>query len=403
MDFANVETWIELKSHKSWDPFVDPPGDEDEMEQPGAGDEMKGVEEDIFEDAVDALENADDNDLDFAEEPLNQPREEMYLEEERDFVEEAASLDKKHPFENSTRRGKHTRAQLASYAGATMSVQFRTHLFTIVICEKFARFIRWDRSCAIVTRAFDYARNPALFLEFFSRFAQLKQEQRGIDMTVQPALAVDAARARKALVDYPASLWLGKTGKVLKDNVVSIVAQPFLSFKFRGRKFIIPAPHCDEQGLYPFGRATRARTAVELTETGACVLFLKEYWRDAGSSDSGAITEAEVYEEFKTKQIQNVPTMSVGGDTGSETKGQDWIHSGWLSCRTPLRARFLKGHCIILNEVGRGLLTFRYAAELIECLRDGMSGMVLPVFPAFTNGTQGTKRFWMPSRLCTAT
>ncbi|KIY64749.1 hypothetical protein CYLTODRAFT_314204, partial [Cylindrobasidium torrendii FP15055 ss-10] len=102
------------------------------------------------------------------------------------------------PFENNTQHGRHTRGQLASYAGATMSVQFRNHLLTILICKNFARFIRWDRSCAIVTRAFDYSKNPLLFFEFFARFSQLTREQRGLCPSIRPARKSEANKARMA-------------------------------------------------------------------------------------------------------------------------------------------------------------------------------------------------------------
>ncbi|KAG7442422.1 uncharacterized protein BT62DRAFT_905964, partial [Guyanagaster necrorhizus] len=76
--------------------------------------------------------------------------------------------------------------QIASYAGAIMMLQYRSHLFTILICGRFARFIRWDRTGAIVSRRFDYTKRPDLVFDFYKRFSQLSPSQRGNDTNVSP-------------------------------------------------------------------------------------------------------------------------------------------------------------------------------------------------------------------------
>ena len=37
-----------------------------------------------------------------------------------------------------------------------MLLTFRVHIFCVLVCGTYARFIRWDRDGAIVIRRFDY-------------------------------------------------------------------------------------------------------------------------------------------------------------------------------------------------------------------------------------------------------
>jgi hypothetical protein len=57
-------------------------------------------------------------------------------------------------FENGSEVSQLNRGQLCSYAAAHAGSQFRVHTFTVYICGKSARFIRWDRSGATVHRMF---------------------------------------------------------------------------------------------------------------------------------------------------------------------------------------------------------------------------------------------------------
>ncbi|KAK0439070.1 uncharacterized protein EV420DRAFT_1202383 [Desarmillaria tabescens] len=69
-----------------------------------------------------------------------------------------------------------------------MMLQYRSHLFTNLICGRFARFIRWDRSGAIVSKRFDCTKETTLIFEFYKRFAQLTPSQRGKDRLFLPLL-----------------------------------------------------------------------------------------------------------------------------------------------------------------------------------------------------------------------
>src|ERR1700691_1540339 len=82
-------------------------------------------------------------------------------------------------FENDSDVSQLNRGQLCSYAAAHAGSQFRVHTFTISICGRSARFIRWDRRGATVTRSFDYIKDPHILAYFFWRCVHLNHSQRG--------------------------------------------------------------------------------------------------------------------------------------------------------------------------------------------------------------------------------
>jgi hypothetical protein len=94
-------------------------------------------------------------------------------------------------FENDSDVSRLNRGQLCSYAAAHVGSQFRVHTFTLSICGKSARFIRWDRGGATVTRSFDYIKEPHILAHFFWRYAHLNHSQRGYDTSVSPASPED--------------------------------------------------------------------------------------------------------------------------------------------------------------------------------------------------------------------
>ena len=63
-------------------------------------------------------------------------------------------------FENDLDNARLVRGQLASYAAAHAGCQFRVHIFCVLVCGKYARFIRWDCDGATVTQRFDYIKEP---------------------------------------------------------------------------------------------------------------------------------------------------------------------------------------------------------------------------------------------------
>jgi hypothetical protein len=87
-------------------------------------------------------------------------------------------------FENDSDVSRFNRGQLCPFTAAHAGSQFRVHIFTLSICGRSARFIRWDRNGATVTRSFDYIKQPHILAHFFWRYAHLNHSQRGYDTSV---------------------------------------------------------------------------------------------------------------------------------------------------------------------------------------------------------------------------
>ena len=52
---------------------------------------------------------------------------------------------------HNTDQSKHTLGQIGSYTAAVVRMQFRTHLFSVLICGKYARLFCWHHGMASVT------------------------------------------------------------------------------------------------------------------------------------------------------------------------------------------------------------------------------------------------------------
>ena len=89
---------------------------------------------------------------------------------------------------------KHVRAQCISYSELLHAIQHRVALFMLVVIGTSARFVRWDRSGTIVTRAFDYVENWEFFCEILWRISLCSDTQLGLDPT--------ATRLRPGDADY---------------------------------------------------------------------------------------------------------------------------------------------------------------------------------------------------------
>ena len=57
---------------------------------------------------------------------------------------------------HNTDQSKRTLGQIGSYTAAVVGMQFRTHLFSVLICGKYARLFCWHHGMASVTRRFKY-------------------------------------------------------------------------------------------------------------------------------------------------------------------------------------------------------------------------------------------------------
>lgn len=73
-----------------------------------------------------------------------------------------------------------------------MNAQYRKHVFLVLVMNKIARLICWDRGGAFVTALIHYG-TEAFLLDFLIRYGNANREARGHDLTVESPID-DGAR-----------------------------------------------------------------------------------------------------------------------------------------------------------------------------------------------------------------
>ncbi|KAJ8703511.1 hypothetical protein PTI98_002129 [Pleurotus ostreatus] len=267
-----------------------------------------------------------------------------------------------------------------------MAMQFRSHLFSVLVCGRYARFIRWDRSCAIVTRRFDYTTHPLIIFDFYKRFAQLDDVQRGLYPNLRELSWEAGMKAVETMRKYATSYFTGEHADFYKKEP-NPNQLPLLSLVFGEDTYVVPAPYFDGAMYSPFGRCTRNRAVVLLKERKNAeeaedgtygkhgqILYLKEYWREESIYTR---KESEVYRILEGAKVTFVAKMHAGGDLmgGDEaiaTIGHEWKLKPWVRKPRKLRIRHLVAHFIVLSTLGRDLATFKTARQLVTCIADAM-------------------------------
>ncbi len=371
-----METQTELKAHANYDAFVDL---EDNRNSPA-------VEENGEDD-----EEEEENEVE-EEETEDKAEEEEEAAEEEPKVDEAVPEDVEvlldFPFLNDSIKGRETRGQISCYAGITMMLQHRSHLFTILICGRFAQFIRWDRSGTIVSKRFDYTQEQTLIFNFYRFFAQLSPSQRGKDPAVSPLIDDDdAAIARAKLGLFDTGMWHGDAGpKPRRDTKIEDqkLLRIDMTLDNKTRRFVVCAPKFDDGAFSPFGRSTRRSLVVDLDSPDledpkkpyGGLLFMKDYWRE----DSPPIVkESDIYDLLAQYDVPHVAKMETGGDVPNMVTITQQ-HARALSNQfLKNRLLTLKAHRIFLQTIGRDLTTFCSVKSLVTCIADAMKGELYPV------------------------
>ncbi|KZT18489.1 hypothetical protein NEOLEDRAFT_153514, partial [Neolentinus lepideus HHB14362 ss-1] len=93
--------------------------------------------------------------------------------------------DPRKPFESDAEERESVRGQIIGYAEAMLSHQHRTHVFSLLVLGDHVRFIRWDRSGAMVSQLVDYVQDPTMLAHFLWRFSKLAPSQAGFDVTAE--------------------------------------------------------------------------------------------------------------------------------------------------------------------------------------------------------------------------
>ncbi|TFK24602.1 hypothetical protein FA15DRAFT_412308 [Coprinopsis marcescibilis] len=333
VDFGYSELIVECKSKRLDDAFNDPPPKGAKVVASGSGAKERQAEG-------------------------QEPAKNFCTQEET--CEESTPL----PFEHGTMAACAIRGQLATYAAVQNRAQFRTHSFSLFIFGPFARFIRWDRRCAIVSARFEYGTSPNNYLaDFLHRHSQLDDEGRGKDTTLAP----EPCSAGDCPPDMAEQLH-----KANKLKVTSATPR-----KTELRKVFIPDQQ-DPDKLHlhiisyplpfvtpsPFGRGTRPFLAYNPATKR--IVFAKDYWRSTGE---GITKEGDIYKELKDKGVRHIAPFGHGNDIAGQ-KTIDLSKYEWAKdAPSPLQH-----YRMSLKVIGAQLQDFAPTKVLVSAVADAMEG-----------------------------
>src|SRR5712671_521468 len=168
------------------------------------------------------------------------------------FQDPPEGADRAHwSFERNTSKAACIRGQLASYAIAHTTSCFRLHSITLLILGAYARFIRWDRSAAIVSERFNYVEQPTILVDYLWGLSHASDEALGIVPTEVVALVEESNLYRHHL-PYSES----------RDGLFYKVTVPSREVPGESGDYIIQYRNCRSESL--FGRGTRSTIALRL-------------------------------------------------------------------------------------------------------------------------------------------
>ena len=279
------------------------------------------------------------------------------------------------PFLRNSRISVKHRSVASSYVGAQMNAQYLMLAFSIIVLQGFVRFIRWDRSGAVVTERLDCRRNPELLAEFFWRFQHLTPEHRGVDGSAVRALPDDIELMREKWDERVRFL-----ARMRGDDVEA--ASQTSTFGFDELAFSIISVVDAEDGIerlfitYPreqeatvTGGSVLYYEALDL-ETGE-LMFLKDAWRCV---DDDMISEGDIYRILLRADVPGIPALRCAGDVkGQDTRTQAYTQRTW--CHDTLELPHRRRHRLVIRAVGRRLEEFNSTRELCTAVFHAVQGL----------------------------
>ncbi|RDX44295.1 hypothetical protein OH76DRAFT_1421484 [Lentinus brumalis] len=270
------------------------------------------------------------------------------------------------PFLPSGRERCLSRGQLVEYATEVFNRQHRQSVFVVVFVQDCARFLRFDRSGAVVSEEFDYLAHPEIIASFLYRLSKMSPAQRGYDPSATRASADEEAIFKSLAAKYP-------EGSATQHGLCKAASEAWPVYKLtfdapfspdgkaltRGtpqsrRQILVGRPSSVSTSLT--GRGTRTFVAYDLT--GDRVVFIKDTWRVVCP---GTRSELETYlhlRENATGELY-VPTLLGGGDVLLEGEPQ----------RTDACEEEARVHArLVFKEICRPIEDFTNAFELVKCV-----------------------------------
>lgn len=211
--------------------------------------------------------------------------------------------------------------QLTHYAQLQFARQHRWACFQIFVVGTYARFLRWDRSGAIVSRRFNYREDPKPLYTFLWRYVHADSTTRGYYETVRSASDQEEelfkATIEQRLMDDAPFLVKGDQKEedprdIAKSHLDTYYAPGQVwRIKIENKEYLISRPVVSPVAIVSCG--TRGYWAVTKADpktkpkTKPRVVFLKDTWcYDVENMDR----EANIVTELNKKKIDHVPTIT---------------------------------------------------------------------------------------------
>jgi len=280
---------------------------------------------------------------------------ESHIEVKFDENDDPFDDESVHSFEHDREASKDTKGQITSYAVAQLAGQFRTHIFTILVCGGYARILRWDRSGAVVTAAFDYCNR--YLGEFFWRYDRTPPDDRGMELSISKPSDTEVTLARQYLRCSLQALLLKFAVYNDMDGKTSYYIGSKPSFKGNAS---------------PTGRATR--TFIVFDQQTRRVVFLKDTWR---IDLPDVVKEGEIYKILHEAKVPFIAPFLCGGDIFQHrTRTQDFSSERWARpIKNSLRPH--QHYRLVLGVVGRDFTSFDSSWEMVGAIRDALQGTLM--------------------------
>ncbi|KAI0644465.1 hypothetical protein C8Q79DRAFT_1011511 [Trametes meyenii] len=233
--------------------------------------------------------------------------------------------DKEPDFVSKSDEGKKILGQILSYIELMFRRQQRTCIFLVLILGKMCRIIRFDRSGAVVTQAFNYKTNGGVLIEFLWRYARWDRSTRGHDPSA--TLILPDSELAEAMV---ARAKKDKDPKKQEDYVRQLFQESLdthwswwklrVDCKGDARHFVVGKPNFIAPGVA--GRGTRGFVALDEANLNGPFYYLKDAWR---VSSRHIDKEGTTLRYLNKKGVHYVPTLECHGDVSKAqvTKTQD--------------------------------------------------------------------------------
>ena len=288
--------------------------------------------------------------------------------------------------ERDSINGGNTRGQCLLYAANQLAYQHRLFAFSLVICGKKARFVRWDREGVVVSAGIDCSQRQDLVIEFLQRFNHLTAEQRGLDPTAVLATPeeVEVFESAAAKVEIES----------LRHTIGDRKIYPRFRLEVRGAGDTVSCyvvGKALDYNLGVVGRCTRGFLALDL-DTKECV-FLKDMWRpDVPGIEPEHVwyeklAKAKVPHLIRLKHASDVVpsspspnyhgTVALDPTESSSGNGAQRGLTSRLACLFPSGGIRLQAHVhyrLVQSEICRSLSEFINSRHLVSVVLDSLKG-----------------------------